>query len=107
MYSNLRFTLTNKLFDNKYLLTLLILTTVFSTPLFENYSKLNFEQRIISVPKIEYVKNQNSWGVQVKRQESFSDEKHFCWINKQCTPPIEGDIIESELNGYRMFKLKK
>ena len=104
MYKELRIKSFKILFNNKHLLTLLLLTSVFFTPLFDNYFKFKNELRVISIPQIEYVKKDNSWGVQVYREVKFDGEKHFCWINKLCTPPFpEGNIIEKKLNNYRVF----
>ena len=104
MYKELRIKSFKILFNNKHLLTSLLLTSVFFTPLFDNYFKFKNELRVISIPQIEYVKKDNSWGVQVYREVKFDGEKHFCWINKFCTPPFpEGNIIEKKLNNYRVF----
>ena len=106
-YKKLRIKSFKLLFNNQYLLTLLLFTTVFLTPLLENYFKFQVELKVLSVPQIVYVVNENSWGVQVQREEKFNGEKHFCWINKLCTPPFpEGNISEKNLNNYRVFTSK-
>ena len=104
MYQKLRIKSLKLVFDNQYLLTLLLLTTIFFTPLLENYFKYQYQLKVIPIPQIEYVKKDNSWGVQVQREEKFNGERHFCWINKLCTPPFpEGNISEKNLNNYRVF----
>jgi len=104
-FSNLRFAKLDKIFNQKALFLCVIFLAVFSTPLFVNYKidKSNIEFRNIEAEKPLYEENYNNWGVKVKNIEGQDIE--FCWINKECIPPINYSVKESEVISYRMIQI--
>ena len=104
-FSNLRFQKLDKIFYEKAIFACLIFLTVFSTPLFHNYkiNKSNIVFRKIEPMNLLYEENYSNWGVKVKNIED--QDIKFCWINKECIPPVNYSIKEYEVNSYRMIKI--
>jgi hypothetical protein len=104
-FSSLRFAKLDKIFNQKALFLCVIFLAVFSTPLFVNYKidKSNIEFRNIEAEKPLYEENYNNWGVKVKNIEGQDIE--FCWINKECIPPINYSVKESEVISYRVIQI--
>lgn len=105
-FKHFRFKFVNNLFNKRYLKILVILITIFTTPLIKNYSVENLSTSLkqITPPSIEYEQNYDTWGVSVKVSNKNEDVK-FCWLNKECTPPPNFKIIEENLYGYRLMIL--
>jgi len=102
-FKNPRIQIVEKLVNKSNFLVLLIFLCVLTTPLFNNYKFSNnyFKVREIIPEKIQYIKNSSNWGYSVETKEK--EYLEFCWINKNCIPPVNYRIDEKFFYSYRLI----